>query len=88
MSSPLSFEIPPALVNEIAERVADLIEQRNGSSPEPWVDVKAAAEHLACKPQRIYDLCGRRDETRLPHRKDGSRLLFRLSELDSYLGGI
>ena len=85
MNEALSLEVPPALVDEIVQRVADLIEQREGSVPEPWVTVQDAAAHLACKPQRVYDLCSRRDESRLPHRKDGSRLLFRLSELDAYL---
>ena len=50
--------------------------------PETWIDVKAAADHLACKPQRIYDLV---HADRIPHHKDGSRLLFRRSELDEWL---
>ena len=73
--------LPVELLDAITERVLASI----NAGPEPWVTVREAAEHLACRPQRIYDLCSRRDETRLPHRKDGSRLLFRLSELDAYL---
>lgn len=44
-----------------------------------------AARHLGCKPRRIYDLTSRRDLGRIPHRKEGRRLLFRLSEIDRWL---
>lgn len=47
---------------------------------EPWVRVDVAASHLACKRRRIYDLVGRRT---IPHRKEGTRLLFKLSHLDA-----
>jgi hypothetical protein len=82
--SGLTIDLPPELVEDLAERVARIL-AADSTPPEPWVTVKDAAAHLACKPQRVYDLCSRRDATRLPHRKDGSRLLFRLSELDRYL---
>jgi excisionase family DNA binding protein len=49
---------------------------------EPWIDVHGAAEHLACKRRRIYDLV---EQGRIPHHRDGSRLLFRRSELDASL---
>jgi excisionase family DNA binding protein len=49
---------------------------------EPWVGVHQAAEHLGCKPQRIYNLV---HDGSIPHRKDGPRLRFRLSELDTWL---
>ena len=73
-----------ALLDEIAadpEAVARLRELAD-VGPEPWVGVAEAAAHLACKPQRIYDLVHQRA---IPYRKDGSRLLFRLSELDAAL---
>ena len=44
--------------------------------------MREAAEHLACKPQRIYDLVS---QERLPFRRDGRRVLFRRSDLDEYL---
>jgi excisionase family DNA binding protein len=46
--------------------------------------VGAAAEHLACPRSRVYALGAAR---RIPHRRDGSRLLFRRSELDAWLEG-
>jgi hypothetical protein len=38
----------------------------------------------ACKRQRIYDLVTRRT---IPHRKEGTRLLFKLSHLDAWIAG-
>ena len=66
----------PAALDELRELIGD------GAGPEPWVGVPKAAEHLHCNPQRIYNLVS---EGRIPYRKDGSRLLFRLSELDGCL---
>jgi excisionase family DNA binding protein len=51
-------------------------------TPEPWVDVKAAAAHLSCPVSRLYALVSAR---RIPHCKDGSRVLFRRSELDAWV---
>jgi excisionase family DNA binding protein len=48
----------------------------------PWLDVEGAAKHLACPRSRIYALVSAR---RIPHHKDGSRLLFRREELDEWV---
>lgn len=81
--SGLSITVPDELLEEIARRVrADLVSDRQ--APEPWIGVALAAEHLCCKPQRIYDLVSQKDSG-LPFRKEGSRLLFRRSELDRWL---
>jgi excisionase family DNA binding protein len=68
------------------DRLAELVAERlnGGAGPEPWVGVADAAKHLACKPQRVYDLVHGRA---IPHRKEGARLLFRLSALDEWLDG-
>jgi excisionase family DNA binding protein len=64
-------------------RLADLVAERlDARGSEPWVGVREAAAHLACKPQRIYDLVHR---GAIPHRKENSRLLFRLVEIDDWL---
>jgi excisionase family DNA binding protein len=57
------------------ERSADL-------DPDRWLNVDQAAEHLACPPSRIYSLTS---ANRIPRHRDGSRLLFRASELDSWV---
>ena len=74
-----------ALLDEIAadpEALARLRELTGGDAVEAWVGVEQAAEHLGCKPQRIYNLVHARA---IPYRKEGSRLLFRLSDLDAWL---
>lgn len=79
-------DLARVLLDEIAgdadalQRLRELV---GGEPAAAWVDVKGAAAHLACKPQRIYDLV---HTDRIPHHKEGSRLLFRLTELDDWLG--
>lgn len=80
----IPLALPEEVVDAIAVRVAELLEERAPvrSGPEPWVGVERAAAHLAAQPHRVYDLVA---TGRLPHRKDGRRLLFKLSELDGWL---
>lgn len=77
----LVVELPPEAYDAIAARVAALMAPAN-EAPEPWVDTAEAARHLACSPGRIHDL---KAKGAIPFRKDGSRLLFRRSDLDAYL---
>ncbi len=78
----LSLALPPELVEVVAERAAEIVAERLAPLTEPWVGVDQAAEHLACPKSRIYALVSAR---RIPHEKDGSRLLFRRSDLDAWL---
>jgi excisionase family DNA binding protein len=80
-SRPLALTLPDELLDEIAERAAGKLLELQ-AAPEPWVGVDEAAHHLGCKPHRIYSLVHRKA---VPFRKDGSRLLFRLSQLDVWL---
>lgn len=81
----MTDRVVAALLDELAadpdarDRLRELVD---GGGPEAWVGVQEAAEHLGCKPQRIYNLV---HDQAIPHRKDGSRLLFRRSELDAWL---
>jgi len=80
--------ITPELIDVVAARVVELLQVN--PTPEPWLDVAGAAEHLACPRSRIYSMTSCRP-ARIPYRKDGSRLLFRASALDAWLddgGGI
>ncbi|HUR86958.1 MAG TPA: helix-turn-helix domain-containing protein [Solirubrobacteraceae bacterium] len=52
---------------------------------EPWVDGASVAAHLACTEQHVYDLAKRSDSRRIPHRREGRRLLFKLSKVDRWL---
>ena len=82
----LSLAIPEALVEAVAQRVAELLVERLPAQhgPEPWLDVDAAAVYLACRPHRVYDLVA---EGRVRCAKDGRRSLFRREWLDVYLLG-
>lgn len=81
----LSLTLPPAVLELIIERVTERLSHRAGAVAEPWVGVRQAAAHLGCRPQRIYDLVSRRATSGIPHRKEGSRLLFKLSQLDRWI---
>ena len=66
-----------ALARRAAELVAEGLEQDQG-----YMNVEQAAEFLACNRDRIYALTS---AGRLPHHKDGSRLLFDRGELREYV---
>lgn len=83
VSEPLRLELPSALVERVAERAAALVAERNGDARDSWLTVAEAAEHLRCTPSRLYSLTSAR---RVPFHKDGSRTLFRRSELDAWVG--
>ncbi len=73
-----------ALDGEALDTLAERLASRLGTSeqPEGWLTVGEAADHLRCPKSRIYSLVSAR---RIPFVKDGSRTLFRRSELDSWL---
>ena len=76
-----NLAVPPELVEHVADLVAARVAELLPDRPEPYLDVEAAAEFLACKPPRIYDLVER---GAVPVHRDGRRLLFRASELSAY----
>lgn len=81
--SELSLALPDELLEELAERVAAILADReNGDSDDGFMDVAGAAEYLACPPSRVYALVSAK---RLPHHRDGSRLLFDRAELRAYV---
>jgi excisionase family DNA binding protein len=84
--SSLSLAVPLELVEAVAARVVDLLAERlpTQHGPQPWLDVDAAADYLACRSHRVYDLVA---EGRVRCAKDGRRSLFRREWLDDYLLG-
>lgn len=83
MSDPtLVLRLPEETVEQIAGRVAEILGDAPGKAQEGWLDVSAAAAHLACSRSRMYGLVHRRA---VPHHRDGSRLLFRRDELDDWV---
>jgi excisionase family DNA binding protein len=79
----VSIPLPPGVIDLLVERTTARV-RASAFVAEPWVGVDVAAAHLACKRQRIYDLVSRRT---IPHHKEGSRLLFKLSHLDAWIEG-
>jgi excisionase family DNA binding protein len=69
------------LVEQAAVRAAELLAE-DVTEPDGFLDVNGAAEFLVCPKSRIYALVS---AGRIPHYKDGSRLLFDRGELQAYV---
>jgi excisionase family DNA binding protein len=78
----IDIKVPTEVMEMLAVSVASQLGERLRVQPEQWIGVEQAAAHLACPKSRIYDLVSAR---RVPHERDGSRLLFRRSDLDSWV---
>jgi excisionase family DNA binding protein len=79
----LSLQIDEGSLAQLAERVVGLLGEKRALVPaENFLDVEGAAEFLACPKSRIYALVSAR---RLPHHRDGSRLLFDRTELRDFV---
>jgi excisionase family DNA binding protein len=83
--APLTFTLPPEVLDALAEEVTERVLERFDSADRgtsPYLTVTEAAAHLRAKPQRVYDLLSAR---RLTRHKDGRRVLVARAELDDYL---
>lgn len=78
----LQLSVPPDVLDALAERAAAIVAEQLAAEAEPWLDVDGAAAHLACGKSRIYALVSAK---RIPVHRDGSRLLFRRTELDAWV---
>jgi excisionase family DNA binding protein len=67
-------------LDTLAERLAPRLAKP--AQTDGWLTVGEAAEYLRCPKSRVYSLVSAR---RIPFVKDGSRTLFRRSELDAWL---
>lgn len=85
MSGVLELAIPDDVVERIAERAAEIMADRQSCRSEDdngYLDVDGAAAFLACPKSRIYALVSAK---RIPHHRDGSRLLFDRAELRAWV---
>jgi excisionase family DNA binding protein len=82
VSGHVTLELPPELIEVIARRAAQIVLETQREQPEPWLGAEAAAAYLASEKSRIYALVSKRA---IPFHKDGTRLLFRASELDRFV---
>lgn len=86
----LRVEIDEELIEEIAERAAELIGERSGrGAKDAWLrGADRIAAYIDAPRSRVYALVSAR---RIPVHHDGSALIARRSELDRWLvqgGGI
>jgi excisionase family DNA binding protein len=81
MVASASIELPAVLVEQIAQRTAELLRERP-PAPSPFLTVNEAAGYLRSSKQRIYDLTS---AGRLRAHRDGRRLLFTPADLDDVL---
>lgn len=77
----LNLSVPVELIEQVAARAAELVDARP-AEPDGYLDVKGAAKFLSCPVSRIYALVSAH---RIPHHRDGSRLLFDRAELRQYV---
>lgn len=79
----LAFDLTEDSLDQLAAKVAARLGSLKTDEPEPWINADQAAEYLgASDRRRIYELV---KQGRIPFTKDGVRLLFRRSEIDSAL---
>jgi excisionase family DNA binding protein len=86
MSTPtLRLELPVTddLIAALAPAVAEILADRQPTADvREWLDVGEAAEHLRCGKSRVYALSS---QGALKAYKDGSRSLFKRSDLDAFI---
>lgn len=89
--SALTFELPPEVLEQIAARAAELLAERNAPAEDGWLrGADRIAAYIDAPRSRVYALASL-TPPRIPVHRDGSSLIARKSELDSWLrdgGGI
>lgn len=86
MSAPLTFDLPPAVIDAIAERAAELLAERHSpAAADGWLrGAERIADYIDAPRSRVYSLATC-NPPRIPVHRDGSALLARRSELDAWL---
>ncbi|MEK6251254.1 MAG: hypothetical protein AABM43_04795 [Actinomycetota bacterium] len=84
MTGPLlTLDLPPELIDAIAERVAAILAERQGPTDDGWLrGAEAIGDYIGAPRSRVYALASAR---RLAVHHDGSALIARRSELDAWL---
>jgi hypothetical protein len=83
-SPALAIPLPDEWLEELAQRVAAILAERQETQPECWLSVEAAALHLSISTSTVYSLCAARRTNGFPVVKEGARSYFRASELDAW----
>lgn len=75
----IGLALQPEFLDKLAEAVAERI---GGESARVWMNVDSAAGYLDLPKKRIQNLTA---AGRIPHHKEGGRVLYRRDELDAWL---
>jgi excisionase family DNA binding protein len=79
----LILSLPAELVEQIAERAAELVLERiEATPPSRWMTVEETAEYMRCTRQHVYDL---RSDGRLGRYGEHGHALVDRREVDAYL---
>jgi hypothetical protein len=80
----VTLDIPPALAEQIAQRAAEIVSERQAEAGEDgWLrSAERIAAYIDCPRSRVYALASAR---RIPVHHDGSALIARRSELDRWV---
>jgi hypothetical protein len=82
VSDPLTLQLPPDLIDHIADRVRERLKPA-GPIEDGWLrGADKIASYIDAPASRIYALASAR---RIPVHKDGSALIARRSELDEWI---
>jgi len=82
---PLSLTLPPELVEQVAERVAELIVERQRERDDGWLrGADRIAAYIDAPVSRVYALSTCKP-SRIPVHRDGSALVARRSALDHWI---
>jgi len=78
-----------ASIDEMMNSISTMFDEKmkevdSRSIPDPYLNVEEAASYLSCTPRRIHDLSY---ERKLQFKRDGKRLLTRVSWIEEYLDG-
>ena len=79
-----AIELPEAVIEQVAQRAAELLAERHAPAPEPWLTTAEAAAHMGLSTSQLYTLVSQRRRNGIPVTKEGSRSFFRASELDRW----
>ena len=78
----VTVQLPDDLIEQIAQRAAEPVTERQQTTATPWLNVTEAADRLRCEKDRIYDLV---QQGKLQPRRDGRRVLLHRDDIDAYL---
>lgn len=79
----ITFDIPPEVIDQIAERVIEKLGERQAPADDGWLRGAAEiAEYAGCTPSRIYSLVS---AGRIPVEKDGAAIVIKRSTLDAWI---